>query len=135
VVKTIGDAVMATFVNPAQALAAALRIRDAMRDISSELVIKIGIHEGACLAVTLNGRQDYFGQTVNIASRVQGLCQPRSIVTTAQVLGHGATAALLQARHLPALPRQEALRGISRKVEVFEIPQGTEAGAAATAPG
>jgi class 3 adenylate cyclase len=35
---------------------------------------KIGIHEGSCLAVALNERrQDYFGQTVNIASRVQGL--------------------------------------------------------------
>ena len=32
----------------------------------------MGIHEGPCLAVTLNEQQDYFGQTVNIASRVQG---------------------------------------------------------------
>ena len=33
-----------------------------------DLLLKIGIHE--CLAVMLNERQDYFGQTVNIASRV-----------------------------------------------------------------
>ena len=38
-----------------------------------DLLLKIGIHEGPCLAVNLNERQDYFGQTVNIASRVQGL--------------------------------------------------------------
>jgi len=35
------------------------------------LRLKMGIHEGSCLAVTLNAQQDYFGQTVNIASRVQ----------------------------------------------------------------
>ncbi len=35
-------------------------------------VLEIVIHEGPCLAVTLNDRQDYFGQTVNIAARVQG---------------------------------------------------------------
>ncbi|MFL5162136.1 MAG: hypothetical protein ACJ8CZ_06770 [Microvirga sp.] len=31
------------------------------------------ISEGPCLAVTLNDRQDYFGQTVNIVSRIQHL--------------------------------------------------------------
>ena len=30
----------------------------------------------------LNDRQDYFGQTVNIASRVQGLADSRSIFAT-----------------------------------------------------
>ena len=78
VVKTIGDAVMATFPTPDRAVAAALRMREAMRRLNDErgredLLLKIGIHEGPCLAVTLNDRQDYFGQTVNIASRVQGL--------------------------------------------------------------
>ena len=78
VVKTIGDAVMATFPTPDRAVAAALRMRDAMRKLNEErggedLLLKIGIHEGPCIAVNLNERQDYFGQTVNIASRVQGL--------------------------------------------------------------
>jgi class 3 adenylate cyclase len=49
-------------------------MREAMRELNAErgredLLLKIGIHEGPCLAVTLNDRQDYFGQTVNIASR------------------------------------------------------------------
>src|SRR5438067_468744 len=56
VVKTIGDAVMATFPTPDRALAAALRMRDAMLNLSGEhkgehLLLKIGIHEGPCLAV------------------------------------------------------------------------------------
>src|ERR1700744_1334748 len=78
VVKTIGDAVMATFIRPEHAIAAGLKMRAAMEKLNGErgskdLVVKIGIHEGPCLAVMLNERQDYFGQTVNIAARVQSL--------------------------------------------------------------
>jgi class 3 adenylate cyclase len=63
IVKTIGDAVMATFPTPRRAVAAALAMRGAMRKLSDgrtsdELLLKIGIHEGPCLAVTLNDRQD-----------------------------------------------------------------------------
>src|SRR5215510_7249951 len=76
VVKTIGDAVMATFETPDRAIAAAICMREAMSDLGAErqhqsLLLKMGIHEGSCLAVPLNGQQDYFGQTVNVASRVQ----------------------------------------------------------------
>src|SRR6266446_7095627 len=82
VVKTIGDAVMATFPTPNRAVAAALRMREAMHRLndghnSHHLLLKIGIHEGPCLAVVLNDRQDYFGTTVNIAARVQGLADSR----------------------------------------------------------
>ena len=81
VVKTIGDAVMATFSTPDRALAAALRMREAMPHLNGghngngDLQLKIGIHEGPCLAVVLNDRQDYFGSTVNIAARVQALAE------------------------------------------------------------
>ena len=74
VVKTIGDAVMATFPTPDRALAAALQHARGHARINAErgnedLLLKIGIHEGPCLAVILNDRQDYFGQTVNIWRR------------------------------------------------------------------
>src|SRR5215471_13729133 len=85
VVKTSGDAVMATFSTPDRGVAAALRMRDAMSDFNDAragdgLLLKIGIHEGPCLAVVLDKRQDYFGRTVNIASRVQDLANSRSIL-------------------------------------------------------
>src|SRR5579864_3990974 len=86
VVKTIGDAVMATFPTPDRAMAAALRMRDAVQTIKDDLLIKIGIHEGPCLAVTLNDRLDYFGQTVNIAARVQGLADSQAIIATKPVV-------------------------------------------------
>jgi class 3 adenylate cyclase len=79
----------------------------------------MGIHEGSCLAVTLNGQQDYFGQTVNIASRVQGLAASRSIVVTESVVAHAR--ALLETSGLKPTPRRVALTGIAEKVSVYEI--------------
>ncbi len=127
VVKTIGDAVMATFPTPDRAMAAALRMREAMQSLngqrgSEDLILKIGIHEGPCLAVTLNERQDYFGQTVNIASRVQGLAASRTIFTTTPVVEHPGTAALLAAGGLTPLARQYTIRGVANDMAVYEIP-------------
>ena len=126
VVKTIGDAVMATFETPDRAIAAAIRMREAMSDLGAErqhqsLRLKMGIHEGSCLAVTLNGQQDYFGQTVNIASRVQGLAGSRSIVVTEQVVENADTRTLLETSGLKPTRRSVALSGIAGKVSVYEI--------------
>lgn len=127
VVKTIGDAVMATFLTPDHAVAAALRMRDAMRKLNAshgrdDQLLKIGIHEGPCLAVTLNERQDYFGQTVNLASRVQGLALTPSILATGSVVRYPQSAKLLEAGGLIPAARQHALRGAASKVAVYEIP-------------
>ena len=126
IVKTIGDAVMATFETPDRAIAAAIRMREAMSDLGAErqhqsLRLKMGIHEGSCLAVTLNAQQDYFGQTVNIASRVQGLAGSRSIVVTEQVVENADARALLESNGLKPTPRSVALSGIADKVSIYEI--------------
>jgi len=127
VVKTIGDAVMATFVTPDRAIAAALRMREGMQRLNDErghedLLLKIGIHEGPCLAVSLNDRQDYFGQTVNIASRVQNLAVDRSIYATEPVVEDAASAALLAKHGLMPTYQQQALKGVSERVKIYEIP-------------
>lgn len=122
VVKTIGDAVMATFPTPDGAMAAALKMREALKDLKDELLLKIGIHEGPCLAVSLNDRQDYFGRTVNIASRVQGLATSRSIFATRRVVTDSETSKLLQSNGITATKEKRSLRGIAKQVEIFEIP-------------
>jgi class 3 adenylate cyclase len=122
VVKTIGDAVMATFPSPDRALAAALTMRDSVQALKKDLLIKIGIHEGPCLAVTLNDRLDYFGQTVNIAARVQGLARDRAIFATKPVVDHPGVARILQANGLSAAEQLAALRGVADKMAVFQIP-------------
>jgi class 3 adenylate cyclase len=128
VVKTIGDAVMATFPTPTRAVAASLRMRDAMRRLNEErrrdndLLLKIGIHEGPCLAVMLNERQDYFGQTVNIASRVQHLASSQAIYVTGSVVDHEATARLLETEGVSPVAQHHALRGIGDSLAVYELP-------------
>jgi class 3 adenylate cyclase len=122
VVKTIGDAVMATFPTPDRAMAAALKMREAVKDLKGDLLLKIGIHEGPCLAVSLNDRQDYFGRTVNIAARVQGLATSRSIFATRRVVNDSEASKLLQSNSIAPTPEKRSLRGIAKQVEIFEIP-------------
>jgi class 3 adenylate cyclase len=122
VVKTIGDAVMATFPTPDRAMAAALKMREAVKGLKGDLLLKIGIHEGPCLAVSLNDRQDYFGRTVNIAARVQGLATSRSIFATRRVVTDSEASRLLQSNGIAATPEKRSLRGIANQIEIFEIP-------------
>lgn len=76
-VKTIGDAVMASFPQPANALRAAIRMHAEIADFNEHekpafpVRLKIGLHAGPCIAVNLNERLDYFGTTVNMAARIQ----------------------------------------------------------------
>lgn len=90
VVKTIGDAVMAVFPSGTMALEAAQAAQTALaafnqqRSLEPEdrLALKIGIHAGPALAVTLNDRLDYFGTAVNAAARVQNEAQPNETLVT-----------------------------------------------------
>src|SRR5215472_14883824 len=112
---------------PDRALAAALRMREAMRTLNDgrsreELLLKIGIHEGPCLAVVLNDRQDYFGTTVNIAARVQALAESRAILATKSIVADPQAAALLETSGVTPTAQSRALRGIADEVPVYEIP-------------
>jgi class 3 adenylate cyclase len=86
VVKTMGDAVMAAFTDPNDCVHAALEALERFEEFrtSSEhralTGLKLGMHTGACYVVTANGALDYFGQTVNIASRVQHLAGSGELV-------------------------------------------------------
>ena len=89
-VKTIGDAVMASFHEPLDAIRAALdmlaQIKRFNDSAGEELItLKIGAHVGHCLAVTLNERLDYFGQTVNLAARVQRLAADNEIYLSDEI--------------------------------------------------
>jgi class 3 adenylate cyclase len=84
VVKTIGDAVMACFLDPADAVDAALDMQQHIAGLRSAdgepLVLKIGLHAGPCFAVTMNGVLDYFGSTVNLAARVHAHSDGNDVV-------------------------------------------------------
>jgi class 3 adenylate cyclase len=103
IVKTIGDAIMAAFGDPADALRAALAIQDGVRAFNDkaggeELVIKLGLHMGPSIAVNLNERLDYFGSTVNMAARVQAQSHGGDIVLSSEMAGDPAVQPLLAGR-------------------------------------
>lgn len=91
VVKTIGDAVMAAFVDDVSAVRAGLRMLRAWPEFVADrpeadgVALKIGVFSGACYAYTANGVLDYFGQTVNIAARLQGQADKSEIVVPADL--------------------------------------------------
>ncbi len=87
VVKTMGDAVMAVFTRPAAALRAIIAAQTQLCSTSNDKPpwLKAGVHTGSCIAVTLNDRLDYFGTTVNVAARLQGLSQGGDIIISSAV--------------------------------------------------
>ena len=127
IIKTIGDAVMATFPSPDRAVSAALQMREAMKRLNADhdgagLVLKIGIHEGPCLAVVLNERQDFFGHTVNVAARVQALANSQAIFATGSVIQNPLTSDLLASKGLVPVAGQRELRGLTDEYVIYEIP-------------
>jgi class 3 adenylate cyclase len=77
VVKTIGDAVMATFVSPLDAVRASRQIHDAFHPgrTDTPIRLRISLNTGPCIAVKLNANADFFGGTVNVAAKLQALAE------------------------------------------------------------
>jgi class 3 adenylate cyclase len=81
VVKTIGDAVMASFTSPLDAVRAAHQIHDAFHPGRNDTPIRlrISLNTGPCIAVRLNANADFFGGTVNVAAKLQALAEGHQI--------------------------------------------------------
>ncbi|MBS4028472.1 MAG: adenylate/guanylate cyclase domain-containing protein [Ignavibacteriales bacterium] len=123
-VKTIGDAIMATFIKPVDGVQAALGMLEEIANFnkgfsSKEIILKIGVHKGPSIAVTLNDRLDYFGQTVNIASRVQGLADADEIYISDDVYNDKAVRDVLKQYNVEE--SKAKLRGIEDEMKVYKI--------------
>ena len=87
VVKTIGDSVMAYFVDVHQAALAAREIQLALtaanekETAETSMFVRVAMHQG--LAYLRGG--DVFGDVVNVAARVAKLCLPSQILITESV--------------------------------------------------
>jgi class 3 adenylate cyclase len=81
VVKTIGDAVMASFTSPLDAVRAAHQIHDAFHPgrHDTPIRLRISLNTGPCIAVRLNANADFFGGTVNVAAKLQALAEGHQI--------------------------------------------------------
>jgi len=72
IIKTIGDAVMASFRDPENAMKAAIAIQQGLEqkrkeDRSFRMHVRIGIHTGQAIVE----RSDVYGDAVNVASRIE----------------------------------------------------------------
>jgi len=123
-VKTMGDAVMAAFEDPANAVRAALAMQ---RDVAAfnaghapaEIVVKLGLHQGSCIAVTTGGNLDYFGTTVNIAARLQGQSRGGDMVLSAAIVADPAAGRVLADTELR--PESAVLHGFTRAETFYRV--------------
>ena len=127
VVKTVGDAVMAVFQDPAGAVRAALAIQDEIEAFNeaeaTKIVLKLGLHAGSCIAVTTGNVLDYFGSTVNTASRLEHQCEGGEIIVSSAILADPeANAALGGRRHRAD---SAMLRGLADRVEFVRVAHGS----------
>jgi class 3 adenylate cyclase len=82
--------------------------------------LKVGLHAGPCIVVTLNHRLDYFGGTVNIASRLSGLAQGNDLIISHAVLEEPEANRVITT--FPALVDEEVeLRGLTGSIHVHRI--------------
>jgi class 3 adenylate cyclase len=122
VVKTIGDAVMASFGDPANAVKAALAMQARIANFGEkghELVLKLGVHAGPSVVVNLNDRLDYFGSTVNMAARLQGQSQGGDIVLSRAVADDPAVRPLLAT--LAAREESVPLKGFADPISFVRL--------------
>jgi class 3 adenylate cyclase len=122
VVKTVGDAVMASFMTGADAIeSVAAAVQELAGACEGKVRIRVGCHTGAAVVVPLNGINDYFGQTVNVSARVEGTAPPMGLAVTEAVL---ADPAAEQAFHDVLAGSNGALeRKEDREVALKGVPQ------------
>jgi class 3 adenylate cyclase len=124
VVKTVGDAVMAAFHDPADAVRAALAIQDGVAAFNAgredaAIVLKLGIHAGPCIAVTTVDVLDYFGSTVNAASRLEHQCRGGEVLVSAAVVAEAGAAEVIAER--PSAEGEITLRGFSEPIRFRRV--------------
>jgi class 3 adenylate cyclase len=126
IVKTMGDAIMASFSTSRDAVAAAVEMMTAMEKVNAkvkadghETGLKVGLHEGSALAVNAESRLDNFGQTVNIAARVQALAASGEIWLTESVLAAEGVGAALDKSGYSKERKVVALKGVGTPTPVF----------------
>lgn len=130
-VKTIGDGIMGVFSEPDAALRGIAEAITALERLNTEaglhgddrMILKVGLHIGPCLVVTLNGRLDYFGQTVNLAARLSGLAQGHDVILSHAILDDPETCTLAESLG-ELLPLAARLRGLLDDFELHRLVIG-----------
>jgi len=123
-IKTMGDAVMAAFPSAEHGTAAAISMMAAMQELAgvkakSDVGLKVGLHAGPALAINAGQSLDYFGQTVNIAARVQGLADAGDICLTGALNDNAAVPELLSDAGYDSSTELAQLKGVSAEEQIY----------------
>jgi class 3 adenylate cyclase len=121
---------MAAFILPAQAVGAAIDIQRQVAAFnrhsgmtngaaSPPIVIKLGVHAGPTIAVTLNSRLDYFGSTVNMAARLQAQSEGGDIVLSPEIAEDATVAPILTG--LPLSQDRANFKGFDQPISFFRL--------------
>lgn len=126
VIKTMGDAIMASFSSPTDAVLAALDMLNATSTFWVDngvptMGLKVGIHEGPALAVSADERLDYFGQTVNIAARIQAQAKAGELVLSERLFKDNEVKRLLNGVTGEIELEHAKLRGIELPMPLYHV--------------
>lgn len=119
IVKTVGDGVMAEFGSAVEAVRSAVELqrgmaeRNAGKPADRQQSFRIGLHLGD----VIHSDHDVFGDTVNVAARLQALAEPGAIVLSAGVHEQVRDKLSLPFRDLGA----RSLKNIDRPVRAFAL--------------
>jgi class 3 adenylate cyclase len=127
IVKTTGDGVHGAFNAPENALRAAVAMQRAITSANASgdkeyFQMRIGLHTGSSISVTLNERLDYYGSTVNIAARLEGEGAGGQITMSQAFVSDIAVQSMLS--QLEVKERVVELKGIAGPVFIFLITPG-----------
>ncbi|RDV11479.1 hypothetical protein DXT99_24400 [Pontibacter diazotrophicus] len=111
-IKELGDGVLVSFSNAADAVLSAIAIQQACAEFP-ELKLRIGIHLGDVIFE----ENDVFGDSVNIASRLQTLAPEGGILISEQVYKNVANNKEVVTR----LVGDEVLKNVKERVRVYEV--------------
>ena len=125
VVKTIGDAVMATFSRVDEALAAVRQMHEFLPSanpaLESQLALKSSLHIGPCLAVNANDKLDYFGTTINLAGRIVGCCEGGDLAVSDEIFHRPEMTEFLKQHPVAPVPSEVCFRGFEAAHRVWRI--------------
>ncbi|MCZ8513576.1 DUF5939 domain-containing protein [Paenibacillus filicis] len=131
-VKTIGDAVMAVFEYPENAVKAALDIQTNIGRLNEgrqdkPLTVKLGLYHGPAIAVNSNGTLDYFGRTVNLAARTQSMSRGGDIMISRESAERPGVRGLIDEYGAASEWLTAEFKGIEGRIELARLTlTGTE---------
>ncbi|MCX5894598.1 MAG: CHAT domain-containing protein [Proteobacteria bacterium] len=124
VIKTIGDAIMAAFEDPVMAVRAATEMQLSLsayntgKNAKEQIHIRIGINSGEGIVES----QDIFGDVVNVAARVESLCDADQILISSPVYDAVRKTDDIICRYVS----QAQVKGKEEALEVYRVVWGEE---------